>query len=66
MLVFSNGFANYYTSNLISGYLSLPPSLCEVVYTVYTYTVQCGRGVYWIIRWGGGPQKNKTPAAKSI
>ncbi len=64
MLVFSTSFVNYCPSNLLSGWLPLPPSPlpCVNKYTVYAYSV-CKRGKYGVIG-ERRPQTDKTPAAK--
>jgi hypothetical protein len=45
--------------------LPLPPLPCVNKYTVYKYTV-CKGGGLWRHRRGGGPQTDKTTAAKSL
>jgi hypothetical protein len=52
MLVFSTGFVKRCPSNLLPGYSPPPPILCVNKYTIHTYTVCKGGGV-WGHRRGG-------------
>jgi hypothetical protein len=64
MLVFSTGIVIYCPSNLLSDWLSPPPSLCEEVYYIHVYSVLGGGGVWG--QEGRGPRADKIPAAKSL